>query len=298
MATVSILSAGEKVALPFCVLIPLSVGALGYWLWKREHGETLSVRLSAWFMASSAITIGLTIFHVIFNITGMADPRVGLAGLSIAFCACMCLKMHFELAWIENEDLYIINADGETSDFVILNAHDLRQAGPALNNSHRNTKRRRAVALITYAVIVFQSAFDGLVLKYNPNGNDSGVQVAMFFISKALESVVVCTALIHAAVKTRNYLFCICCFTVSVGLSTLAAYEFVSPSAPITIFEHWVFQICLGASGGVLLVLSFYYAYLESRRTEAVDRTPTKTIALNGAFTIAFVASVLTGLFG
>jgi hypothetical protein len=38
---------------------------------------------------------------------------------------------------------------------------------------------RRYVATLTYAVVVFQSAFDGLVLKYNPNAQDSAVQVTM-----------------------------------------------------------------------------------------------------------------------
>lgn len=94
------------------------------------------------------------------------------------------------------------------------------------------------MAIAVYAVIVFQSAFDGLVLKYNPNGNDSGLQVGMFFGSKILETVVVVTALLHAPVSKRWYVAYMTSFTVTVGTSTLAAYEIVSPAVPIAIFER------------------------------------------------------------
>ena len=127
---------------------------------------------------------------------------------------------------------------------------------------------------------------------------DNGLQVAMFFVSKLLESIVLSTALIHAAVKAKWYVTYMIIFTCAVGGSTLAAYEFVPPDVPIAVFEHWLFQIALGASGGVLLLLSFYFAYLETRRVEVGFRGHKHNLLLNAVFAIAFAASVLTGLFG
>lgn len=302
MATVSILSTAEAIVLPFCTLIPLITGFCGYRIWKQQQqrgGSTITERMGIWFMASSAIMIGLALFHVIFNITatGTHDPRIGLGAVAAAFCICMCAKMHFELAWVADEDL-LLDESNETADYLVVDSDTLRDVGPTITSAQQNTRRRRRIATVTYAVVVFQSAFDGLVLKYNPNANDSGLQIAMFFISKLLESIVVSTALIHAAVKTSHYIFCICSFTLTVGLSTLAAYEIFSPTVPITIFEHWFFQILLGASGGVLLVLSFYYALLETRRAEMTQRSSGSTAILNLTFAAAFTATVLTGLFG
>ena len=297
MATVSILNEIESVVLPFCTVIPILVGALGYWIWKRSTDEKMGLRMSVWFMASSAIVFGLAVFHVIFNISGARDPRFGLAACGAMFCVCICIKLHFEMAWVENEDL-LLNEHNETADYVMVTSEALAETTSDINNGQKNIRRRRFIAAITYLTIVFQSAFDGLVLKYNPNGNDSGVQVGMFFISKLLESVVISTALIHAVSKTRWYVLYMTNFTITVGLSTLAAYELVPPSVPITIFESWIFQIVLGGSAGILLFLGVYFLYLESRRAEVAQRSGKRNTVLGIAYAASFAASVLTGLFG
>lgn len=300
MATVSVLTLTEKVVLPFCTFVPLAVGLIGYLVWKQDRhspGETITLRMTAWFLASSAIMIGLAIFHVIFNLAGTRDARIGIGAVAAAFCVGMCAKMHWEVAWVDNDDL-LLNDKNETADFIRLDSDTLQHTAPAINSSRHNTKRRYVIAGLTYSVIVFQSAFDGLVLKYNPNGQDSGLQVGMFFVSKLLESIVVSTALIHAAVKTKWYILYMCNFTITVGLSTLAAYEFVSPDIPVAVFESWIFQICLGASGGLLLLLSFYFAYLETRRVEVGYRGHGHNLFLNVVFSLSFAASVITGIFG
>lgn len=175
MATVSTLSLAEKVVLPFSTLVPIGVGIVGYAVWKqdrREANASITTRMTAWFLASSAVMIGLAIFHVIYNITGARDPRIGLAAVAAAFCICMCAKMHWEIAWVDNDDL-LLNDKNEIADFIALDSDTLQQTAPAINNSRHNMWRRYVVAAMTYYVIVFQSAFDGLVLKYNPNGQVS-----------------------------------------------------------------------------------------------------------------------------
>lgn len=90
-----------------------------------------------------------------------------------------------------------------------------RQLGTQLAVASGNVPRRRYIAFLTYGVLVFQSGFDGLVLKYNPNGQDSAVQVAMFFLTKVIESVVVSTALIHSGIRSGYYILYMCNFTAT-----------------------------------------------------------------------------------
>lgn len=139
---------------------------------------------------------------------------------------------------MENEALLLIPDTNEVADSMLADSASYAMVASDLAGNNANLKRRRFVAIAVYLVIVFQSAFDGLVLKYNPNGNDSGLQVGMFFASKLLETMVVVTALLHAPVGKRWYMFYMTSFTITVGTSTLAAYEIVSPAVPIAIFER------------------------------------------------------------
>lgn len=186
----------------------------------------------------------------------------------------------------------------EVTDALLVDTDSYALAAPDMVGNAQNLRRRRFIAIATYLVIVFQSAFDGLVLKYNPNANDSGLQVGMFFASKLIESFVVATALIHAPVGRRWYMFYMTSFTVTVGTSTLAAYELVSPAVPIAIFESIPFQLALGASGGFLLFLSIYFLYIETRRAELVKHSTRWNFALGGFYVCFFVAATVTGLFG
>jgi hypothetical protein len=148
---------------------------------------------------------------------------------------------------------------------------------------------------MTYLVLVFQSGFDGLVLKYNPNVQDSGVQVAMFYVSKCIESVVVSSALIHASLVTPYYVLYMFNFTVAVACSMISAYDLVAPSTVVMVFEHWALQAMLGASGGILMCLAVYFSHLERSRSEYVR---TSSLAMIAVFATVFAASALTGMFG
>ena len=246
MATVSILDTAEMIVLPFCTFVPIGVGVGGYILWKRGlFANGMEIPL----MASSGAMTGMALFHVLFTLTGGGsfDPRFGLSAMGAAFCLCVFLKvcvclarsgkflthqkntqLHFEFAWVENESMLVDTTTFEVTDALLVDTDSYALAAPDMAGNAHNLKRRRFIAIATYLVIVFQSAFDGLVLKYNPNANDSGLQVGMFFASKWLESFIVATALIHAPVGRRWYMFYMTSFTITVGSSTLAAYELVS----------------------------------------------------------------------
>lgn len=119
----------------------------------------------------------------------------------------------------------------------------------------------------------------------------------MFYLSKFPESLVVSTALVHAAVRTKWYCLYMFNFTAAVGLSTIAAYGTVNPLIVVAIYEHWAFQIVLGASGGLLLALSYYFFHLESRRTTMLGQGMRAFYSV-----IAFVSMLgiccATGIFG
>ena len=85
-----------------------------------------------------------------------------------------------------------------------------------------------------------------------------------------------------------------CNFTATVALSTLSAYDIVDVSVVVSVFESWIFQLVLGASGGLLMCLGLYFLHLEGRSRD----TLTKRWAANLVFVLAFVAAAVTGLFG
>lgn len=299
MATVSILDRTEMILLPFCTVIPAVSGILGYCAWKRELIAVAN--MSFLLLVSSGIMTGMALFHVLLTMAsggGTFDPRWGLSAMGTAFCLCIILKLHFEFAWVENEALLIDADTHEVADSLMMDSRSYSVVAPDMQNNEHNLRRRRFVAIAVYCVTVFQSAFDGLVLKYNPNGNDSGLQVGMFFLSKVLESIVVVTALLHAPVSRRWYAFYMTSFTVTVGTSTLAAYEIVSPAVPIAIFESVAFQLVLGASGGVLLFFSIYFLYIETRRAEVARRKTGWNLMLGASYMFAFTCAVVSGLFG
>lgn len=97
MATVSILDRTEMILLPFCTLIPMAGGILGYIGWKR--GLIVVGNMNLPLMASSAIMTGMALFHVLLTIAvsggagGTYDPRFGLSAMGTTFCLCVALKV-------------------------------------------------------------------------------------------------------------------------------------------------------------------------------------------------------------
>lgn len=179
-----------------------------------------------------------------------------------------------------------------------MDSHTVEEIGPIIPLIQRSIRQRYIVSALVYLNIVFQSAFDGLVLKYNPNAQESATQVAMFYLTKLPESIVVSTVLIHAAVRTKWYCVYMFNFTATVGLSTIAAYGTVNPLLIVAVYEHWLFQIILGASGGLLLALSFYFFHLESRRALIIDGSGSNVWLNVIAFVSTFAICCATGMFG
>lgn len=143
MATVSTLSFAEKVALPFCVVVPVGVGIIGYFIWKRDTSslssssslskdhyvnadstvssdevdvmETVNTsaggmnrKMAMWFMASCAAMIGLALFHVVRNLMAATDYRIGMLGFGGALVVAMCAAMFSVTLRITDEaDLFL-----------------------------------------------------------------------------------------------------------------------------------------------------------------------------------------------
>ena len=115
----------------------------------------------------------------------------------------------------------------------------------------------------------------------------------MFFLAKCVESIVISTALIHAGIRTRYYVWFMFNFTATVALSTLSAYDLLPSAVVIGVFENAFFQIGLGVTGGLLLCLSFYFIHLESLRTSVGKRWITNLV-----FILTYSAAAVTGMFG
>lgn len=58
------------------------------------------------------------------------------------------------------------------------------------------------------------------------------------------------------------------------------------------------FQLVLGASGGILLFLSIYFLYIETRRAELARRSTKWNWALGLGYAFSFSAAVITGIYG
>ncbi len=115
----------------------------------------------------------------------------------------------------------------------------------------------------------------------------------MFFLTKGVESIVVSTALIHAAIKTSYYVLYMTNFTVTVALSTLSAYDLVPSAVVVGVFEHWLFQMGLGATGGLLLCLGLYFLHIEALRESAGRKWMACAV-----FAAIWSAAAATGMFG
>lgn len=296
MATISELTFAERVILPFCTLVPVSVAVLGYWIWKRDKAnehERMSERLSLLFTANCAGMLGLALYHVLRHVMFVVDYRIGMAAFGTSFLVFVTLAMQFDVMQLDADSEILLSEDNEVQEFVAVDLDSLQQLGPEQARVGRNVPRRTYIAVMTYVVIVFQSGFDGLVLKYNPNAQSSALQVIMFFLTKVIESIVVSTALIHAGIRTRYYVMYMGNFTATVALSTLSAYDLVPSGVVIGVFEHPLFQMGLGATGGLLLCLSFYFLHLETLR-----KSITKRWLGNLVFILVFAAAAVTGMFG
>ncbi len=89
----------------------------------------------------------------------------------------MCAMIKWEDLRVKDEDI-LFDDDGGMAAGIAIDNDAIQEAAPDINNAQRNLTRRRLAATLTYVVIAFQSVFDGLVLKYNPNVQEAAVQVS------------------------------------------------------------------------------------------------------------------------
>lgn len=90
----------------------------------------------------------------------------------------MCAMIKWEDLRVKDEDI-LFDDDGGMAAGIAIDNDAIQDAAPDINNAQRNLTRRRLAATLTYVVIAFQSVFDGLVLKYNPNVQEAAVQVRL-----------------------------------------------------------------------------------------------------------------------
>jgi|WetSurMetagenome_2_1015567.scaffolds.fasta_scaffold00597_19 hypothetical protein len=180
MATISELTFAERVVLPFCTLVPITVAVFGYWVWKRDKAnaeERMSERLSYFFTANCAGMLGLAIYHVLRHVMFVVDYRIGMTAFGTSFLVFVTLAMQLDVLQLDADSEILLGPGNEVEDYVAVDAEALEELGTEQARVGRNVPRRKYIAVMTYLVIVFQSGFDGLVLKYNPNASSSALQV-------------------------------------------------------------------------------------------------------------------------
>jgi len=299
MATISELNVAERIVLPFAALIPVAMGVVGYVVWKRDTKrmihESMTDKMRVFFVANSAALCSMTVFHVLHTLFSAYDYRWGMGAFAAMLVFCFCLGIRFEALRIFDDDDILLNQHNETASFVMFEGDNTAETVPDTNDAIRNDVTRKYIAVATYLALLVQSGFDGLILKYNPNAQSSATQVVMFFLSKLLESIIISTALIHARVQTKWYVLCMLNYTIAVALSTLPAYDLVESVVIVIVFEHPVFLCVIGASGGLLLYLSYYYVQLEHNRIQKVNKSSVPLIA---CYTATFALGAITGMYG
>ncbi len=290
----SVLGLAEKIVLPFTAVVAFGVCVLGYWLWhfQRQHRENITQRMSIWFTATSAALMGQVLFHSIPNATD-GDYTLYIAFAAIGFIPLVCMEKFWSSLQFKDDDI-LLNRWNELSDYTHMDSQEEEESGADIDDAATVNKRRRVIAVMTYIIILFQSSVDGLMLKYNPNGQEPGTQIGMFFLAKILESVIVSSAMIHAAPKIRYYWTFSLNFAIAVGLSTVAAYDLVDPLIIVMIVEHWIFKMVLGVSAGVLLWLSIRFHVLDP----GTDLSTRRKLTLCGTYIAVMAMSYATGKFG
>jgi len=123
MATISELTFVERVLLPFCTLIPLGVGTLGFWVWKREKRtplERMSERMSLWFVANCAAMLGLALFHVLRHVMaqGLIDDRMGMGAFGASFLVFVTLGLQLDVLQMQEDNDLLLDGGNETGEFV------------------------------------------------------------------------------------------------------------------------------------------------------------------------------------
>lgn len=299
MATVSELNSAERIVLPFAAVIPVVMGTLGYVIWKkdkrRQDGTSMTDKMRVFFVANSAALCSMTVFHVMHTLFSAYDYRWGMTAFALTLVVCVCLGIRFEALRIFEDNDILLNQHNETGEFIYMDGEHTGELMPETNDAVKHDATRKIIAAITYVSLLVQSGFDGLILKYNPNAQSAALQVAMFFLSKLLESVIISTALIHARVRTKWYVLCMLNYTVAVGMSTLPAYDLVQPAVIVYVFEHPAFLCIIGASGGLLLYLSYYFVQLENSRSNKLQNSVWPLVV---CYVCTFVVGAITGMYG
>lgn len=183
MATVSELNTAERIVLPFAAVIPVIMGTIGYFIWKRDRrrqdGTSMTDRMRVFFVSNSAALCSITVFHVLHTLFSAYDYRWGMTAFALVLVVCVCLGIRFEALRIFEDDDILLNQHNETGDFVYVDGENSAELIPEANDAIKHDATRKIIAAATYFSLLVQSGFDGLILKYNPNAQSSAIQVRM-----------------------------------------------------------------------------------------------------------------------
>ena len=295
----------QKAFFPLSSLVPLLVGALTWRIVRVrfQMERKFDERLAPLMTLTSGILFGQFLFHIIPRVTLSVGDQYSLNTLFIlmGFLPMVWIMRLWKYGQINRSfdftsdqatlDIIMADDDSGVSDFQSQQVSETTEIEPRKFVTLQEKSRRRAIAIIVYVVVLFQSFTDGIWVVYNRQVNTELILELVFWIDKLTESIVVVTVLHMCATGRLWYWLWVLLFAVSVGLST------IFPLIPFwdvdTVIHHGVFQVLLGISGGVLFWLS-----IETLRHNPLKRTDIgRTIVLLFLFTISMAIMWSTGYF-
>lgn len=295
----------QKAFFPLTALVPVLIGVAS-WRMVRARKQTerkFDQRLAPLTTLTSGILFGQFLFHIIPRVTLSVGDEYALNTLFIlmGFLPMVWIMRLYRYVQINRAfefsadeasmDIMMAEDDSAIADFQSQRATETSEIEPRKFVTIQEKSRRRAIACIVYAVVLFQSFTDGIWVVFNQENHTEWILELVFWIDKVTESIVIVTVLHMGATSRLWYCLWVALFSLSVGLST------IFPLIPFwdvdTVIHHGVFQVFLGISGGVMFWLS-----IETLKHDPLSRTDIgRVIVLLFLFTISMAVMWATGYF-
>lgn len=294
----------QKAFFPITTLVPLVVAAAAWRLVRRGGGtKTFEQRLAPLSTLTSGILFGQFLFHVLPRVTLSVGDQYSLNTLFVLmgflpmvwvfrlWRYCQINPYHEFSDEQAAVDVIMLPDNRRSADYQVQQATEVQEIEPLKFTSLQVRSRLRALSIVVYVVIFFQSFTDGIWVVFNRQAHKEAILLGVFWVDKLTESIVVTTMLHQGAFGPGVYWGLTTAFAVSVGLST------IFPLIPFwdvnAVIHHGVFQVFLGISGGVLLWLATQLIFQDPmKRTESGQ-----TIGLLFLFTFAMAVMWATGYF-
>jgi len=309
------------------VVIPCTAVCVLFYKYAKRRlpgkTETQARRMEKWNAILAGATMGQFFCHTLRK--GLIDTGIVTASRDIwgyniligfvllSFFVLLCIDK-YSLVWNDNpfhtvDGIYMSGAENlldrdHVEETRYHESNDVTSEAYAVESFSRmdskrivQIKRRRAILLffIMLVLVVIEGAY--LVYRQHAAWGGPATLVAMYWIDKIMETVVLCAALIDGNVhawedgKHRYFWVMGCIWCVAVLLSTMPVLLAKSTAHIATWVEFWLTGIVHAIAGGMLFYVSIYFTFLDRPGTDKRDMCARIFLWL-GACVIAYVTGI------